>query len=192
LREAISVESVVKGSKMDSSKVEIAVFAGGCFWCMQHPFDKLNGVVSTSVGYTGGHNENPTYEEVCSGETGHTEAIEIQFDPAQITYSELLDVFWKNIDPTTPNRQFADIGSQYRTVVFYNNEEQKQIAESSKDKMDSSGIHEKPIVTEIIPVSVFCTAEEYHQKYYKKSPDRYERYKSGSGRERYLKRIWGK
>jgi methionine-S-sulfoxide reductase len=191
LREAISVESVVKGSKMDSSKVEIAVFAGGCFWCMQHPFDKLNGVVSTSVGYTGGHNENPTYEEVCSGETGHTEAIEIQFDPAQITYSELLDVFWKNIDPTTPNRQFADIGSQYRTVVFYNNEEQKQIAESSKDKMDRSGIHEKPIVTEIIPASVFWAAEEYHQEYYKKSPDRYKRYNSGSGRERYLKKTWG-
>jgi methionine-S-sulfoxide reductase len=191
LREAISVESVVKGSKMDSSKVEIAVFAGGCFWCMQHPFDKLNGVVSTSVGYTGGHNENPTYEEVCSGETGHTETIEIQFDPAQITYSELLDVFWKNIDPTTPNRQFADIGSQYRTVIFYNNEEQKQIAESSKDKMDRSGIYEKPIVTEIIPASVFWAAEEYHQEYYKKSPDRYKRYNSGSGRERYLKKTWG-
>jgi methionine-S-sulfoxide reductase len=191
LREAISVESAVKGSKMDSSKIEIAVFAGGCFWCMQHPFDKLNGVVSTSVGYTGGHNENPTYEEVCSGETGHTEAIEIQFDPAQITYSELLDVFWKNIDPTTPNRQFADIGSQYRTVVFYNNEEQKQIAESSKDKMDRSGIYEKSIVTEIIPASVFWAAEEYHQEYYKKSPDRYKRYNSGSGRERYLKKTWG-
>ena len=177
---------------MESSKIECAVFAGGCFWCMQHPFDKLNGVVSTSVGYTGGHNGNPTYEEVCSGETGHTEAIEIQFNPEQITYSELLDVFWKNIDPTTPNRQFADIGSQYRTVVFYHNEEQKQIAESSKDEMDRSGIHEKPIVTEIIPASAFWTAEEYHQEYYKKSPDRYKRYNSGSGRERYLKKTWGK
>lgn len=177
---------------MDSSKIESAVFAGGCFWCMQHPFDKLNGVVSTTVGYTGGHIENPTYKDVCSGETGHTEAIEIQFNPAKITYSELLDVFWKNIDPTTPNRQFADIGSQYRTVIFYHNEEQKQIAESSKDEMGRSGTHDKPIVTEIIPASVFCAAEEYHQKYYKKSPDRYERYNSGSGRERYLKKIWGK
>ncbi|MBT3355089.1 MAG: peptide-methionine (S)-S-oxide reductase MsrA [Candidatus Scalindua sp.] len=176
---------------MDSSKFEIALFAGGCFWCMQHPFDKLNGVVSTSVGYTGGNTENPTYEDVCSGETGHTEAIEIQFDPAQITYSELLDVFWKNIDPTTPNRQFADIGSQYRTVIFYHNEEQKQVAELSKDEMGKSGVHDRPIVTEIIPASVFCTAEEYHQKYYKKSADRYERYSSGSGRERYLKRTWG-
>ncbi len=177
---------------MDSSKVEIAVFAGGCFWCMQHSFDKLNGIISTTVGYTGGHNENPTYEEVCSGETGHTEAIEIQFDPAQITYSELLDIFWKNIDPTTPNRQFADIGSQYRTVIFYHNEEQKQIAELSKDEIGRSGIHDKPIVTEIIPASVFWAAEEYHQEYYKKSPDRYKRYNSGSGRERYLKKTWGK
>jgi methionine-S-sulfoxide reductase len=191
LREAEIIKSIVNDSNMDSSKIESAVFAGGCFWCMQHPFDKLNGVVSTTVGYTGGHKENPTYKDVCSGETGHTEAIEIQFNPAKITYSELLDVFWKNIDPTTPNRQFADIGSQYRTVIFYNNEEQKQIAESSKDKMDRSGIYEKPIVTEIIPASVFWAAEEYHQEYYKKSPDRYKRYNSGSGRERYLKKTWG-
>ena len=176
---------------MGSGKVGIAIFAGGCFWCMQHPFDKLKGVISTTVGYTGGGTENPTYEDVCSGETGHTEAVEIQFDPAQITYSELLDVFWKNIDPTTPNRQFADIGSQYRTVIFYHNEEQKQVAELSKDEMGKSGVHDRPIVTEIIPASVFCTAEEYHQKYYKKSADRYERYSSGSGRERYLKRTWG-
>ena len=177
---------------MESSNIEFAVFAGGCFWCIQHPFDKLNGVVSTAVGYTGGHKENPTYKDVCSGETGHTEAIEIQFDPSQITYSELLDVFWKNIDPTTPNRQFADIGSQYRTVVFYNDEKQKQIAESSKEKMGKAGIHDRPIVTEILPASLFYKAEEYHQKYYEKSSVRYERYKSGSGRGRYLERIWGK
>ena len=158
---------------------------------MQHPFDKLNGVVSTAVGYTGGHKENPTYEEVCSGVTGHTEAIEIQFNPAQITYSELLDIFWKNIDPTTPNRQFADVGSQYRTAIFYHDEVQKQLAESSKEEMEKTGIHDKPIVTEIIPSSVFYNAEGYHQEYYKKSPDRYKRYNSGSGRERYLKRTWG-
>ncbi|KHE93144.1 MAG: peptide-methionine (S)-S-oxide reductase MsrA [Candidatus Scalindua rubra] len=177
---------------MDSSKIERAVFAGGCFWCMQHPFDELNGVVSTVVGYTGGHKENPTYKDICSGETGHTEAIEIQFDPAQITYSQLLDAFWMNIDPTTPNRQFADVGSQYRTVIFYHDEEQKQIAESSKEEMARSGIHGKPIVTEIAPASLFYKAEEYHQKYYEKCPARYERYKSGSGRERYMKKIWGK
>jgi methionine-S-sulfoxide reductase len=176
---------------MDNNKTEKALFAGGCFWCMQHPFDELKGVVSTAVGYTGGHKENPTYEEVCSGETGHTEAIEIQFDPAQITYSELLDVFWKNIDPTTSNRQFADVGSQYRTAIFYHDEEQKKIAESSKEELGKSGIHDKPIVTEIVPASVFYKAEEYHQKYYEKCPVRYERYKSGSGRERYLARTYG-
>jgi len=164
---------------MDNNKTEKAVFAGGCFWCMQHPFDELKGVVSTTVGYTGGHKENPSYEEVCSGETGHTEAIEIQFDPTQITYAN-------------SNRQFADVGSQYRTAIFYHDEEQKQLAESSKDEMDRSDVHDKPIVTEIVSASVFYKAEEYHQKYYEKSPDRYKRYNSGSGRERYLKKTWGK
>ena len=176
---------------MNNKDLEKATFAGGCFWCMQHPFDELKGVVSTVVGYTGGHLEDPTYEEVCSGETGHTEAIEVQFDPTQVTYSKLLDVFWKNIDPTTPNRQFADTGSQYRTSIFYHNEDQKQLAESSKEEINKSGIFDKTIVTEINPASVFYNAEEYHQKYYKKCPVRYERYKLGSGRERYLKKKWG-
>lgn len=191
MQEEEIVKSIVYLSNMESSKIECAVFAGGCFWCMQHPFDVLNGVVSTSVGYTGGHKEGPTYKDVCSGETGHTEAIEIQFDPTQISYSKLLDVFWRNIDPTTPNRQFADVGSQYRTAIFYHDEEQKQIAESSKEEMEKTGKHDKPIVTEIVPSSVFYKAEEYHQEYYKKSSDRYKRYNSGSGRERYLKRTWG-
>ncbi|GAX59622.1 peptide methionine sulfoxide reductase [Candidatus Scalindua japonica] len=176
---------------MDINNIEIALFAGGCFWCMQRPFDELDGVVSTAVGYTGGHTEDPTYEEVCSGETGHAEAIEIKYDPAQITFSQLLDVFWRNIDPTTTNRQFADSGSQYRTAVFYHNEEQKESAESSKKELGNAGIHSKPIVTEIIPASFFYKAEEYHQKYYKKSSDRYKRYMSGSGRERYLTKTWG-
>jgi peptide methionine sulfoxide reductase msrA/msrB len=192
LRKTEIIKSEVKDSNMDNNKTEKAVFAGGCFWCMQHPFDELKGVVSTTVGYTGGHKENPSYEEVCSGETGHTEAIEIQFDPTQITYAKLLDVLWRNIDPTTSNRQFADVGSQYRTAIFYHDEEQKQLAESSKEEVDCSGIHDKPIVTEIVPASVFYKAEEYHQKYYEKSPDRYKRYNSGSGRERYLKKTWGK
>jgi methionine-S-sulfoxide reductase len=192
LRKTEIIKSEVKDSNMDNNKTEKAVFAGGCFWCMQHPFDELKGVVSTTVGYTGGHKENPSYEEVCSGETGHTEAIEIQFDPTQITYAKLLDVLWRNIDPTTSNRQFADVGSQYRAAIFYHDEEQKQLAESSKEEMDCSGIHDKPIVTEIVPASVFYKAEEYHQKYYEKSPDRYKRYNSGSGRERYLKKTWGK
>jgi methionine-S-sulfoxide reductase len=192
LRKTEIIKSEVKDSNVDNNKTEKAVFAGGCFWCMQHPFDELKGVVSTTVGYTGGHKENPSYEEICSGETGHTEAIEIQFDPTQITYAKLLDVLWRNIDPTTSNRQFADVGSQYRTAIFYHDEEQKQLAESSKEEVDCSGIHDKPIVTEIVPASVFYKAEEYHQKYYEKSPDRYKRYNSGSGRERYLKKTWGK
>jgi len=176
---------------MTNKDLDKATFAGGCFWCMQHPFDKLNGVVSTAVGYTGGNNENPTYEEVCSGTTGHAEAIEVQFDPSQVDYSKLLDVFWENINPTTPNRQFADVGSQYRTSIFYHSEEQKQLAEASKEKMNKSGVFEKPIVTEISTATTFYKAEEYHQKYYEKCPVRYERYKSGSGRTRYLEKKWG-
>jgi peptide methionine sulfoxide reductase msrA/msrB len=175
---------------MNNNKLEKATFAGGCFWCMQHPFDELRGVVSTAVGYTGGHKEYPAYEEVCSGETGHAEAIEIQYDLSQITYPELLDVFWRNIDPTTLNRQFADVGSQYRTTIFYHNEEQKSLAEASKEALDKSGRYDNPIVTEITPASIFYKAEEYHQKYYEKCPVRYKSYKFGSGREQYLKKKW--
>lgn len=176
---------------MNNIHIEKATFAGGCFWCMQHPFDELKGVVSTAVGYTGGHTKNPTYEEVCSGETGHVEAIEIQFNPSQVTYSELLDVFWKNINPTTPNRQFADAGSQYRTIIYYHSDGQKLSAETSKEEMNKTGVFDKPIVTEIIPASPFYKAEKYHQKYYEKNPVRYKMYKTGSGREKYLKEKWG-
>lgn len=179
-----------KDSNMHSKNLDKATFAGGCFWCMQYPFDELTGVASTAVGYTGGQKGNPTYEEVCAGETGHAEAIEILFNPSQITYSELLDVFWKNINPTTFNRQFADVGTQYRTAIFYHNDEQKSLAEASKEEMDMSGIYDKPIVTEITKASTFYKAEEYHQKYYEKCPVRYKRYKSGSGRNQYLENIW--
>ena len=179
-----------KDSNMLSKNLEKATFAGGCFWCMQHPFDELTGVVSTAVGYTGGQKGNPTYEEVCAGKTGHAEAIEIQYDSSQITYSKLLDIFWKNIDPTTLNRQFADVGTQYRTAIFYHNDEQKSLAEASKEEMDMSDIYDKPIVTEITKGSTFYKAEEYHQKYYEKCPVRYKLYKSGSGREQYLEKTW--
>ena len=179
-----------KDSNMNSKYMEKATFAGGCFWCMQHPFDELTGVVSTAVGYTGGQKENPTYEEVCAGKTGHAEAIEIQYDSSQIAYSRLLDIFWKNIDPTTLNRQFADVGTQYRTAIFYHNDEQKSLAEASKEETDMSGIYDKPIVTEITPATTFYKAEEYHQKYYEKCPVRYKLYKSGSGREQYLEKTW--
>ncbi len=180
-----------KGSNMDNKEIEKATFAGGCFWCMQNPYDELKGVVSTTVGYTGGHVGNPTYEEVCAGNTEHAEAIEILYDHSQIAYAELLNVFWKNIDPTTLNKQFADVGTQYRTAIFYHSEEQKQSAESSKEEMERSGIYEDPIVTEITPASTFYKAEDYHQKYYEKCPVKYKMYKSGSGREQYLENIWG-
>lgn len=175
-----------------SKKLEKSTFAGGCFWCMQPPFDKLKGVVSTTVGYTGGRKENPTYEEVSTGNTGHAEAIEIVFDPTQVTYEELLNVFWRNIDPTTPDRQFFDSGSQYRTAIFYHNDGQKRMAEASKERFNRSGRFDGPIVTEIVPATTFYRAEEYHQKYYQKNEARYKAYSSGSGRYEYLDKVWGR
>lgn len=170
----------------------VATFAGGCFWCMQPSFDETPGVLSTTVGYTGGTAPDPTYEQVSSGKTGHAEAIEVIFDPAKVSYERLLDVFWQNVDPTTPNQQFADKGTQYRTAIFYHNDEQKKLAEASKERLGKSGKFDKPIVTEITAASRFYPAEEYHQRYYKKSADYYNRYKIGSGRAGYLKRMWGK
>lgn len=173
-------------------KKSVATFAGGCFWCMQPPYDKLKGVLKVTVGYTGGHTVNPTYEDVCSGTTGHAEAVEIAFDPSQLTYQQLLDVFWKNIDPTTKNQQFADQGDQYRTAIFYHDEEQKRLAEASKAALEKSGKFKRPIVTEIVPASTFYPAEDYHQQYYIKCPLRYKTYRYGSGRETFLERMWGK
>jgi methionine-S-sulfoxide reductase len=181
-----------KGTTASPKKMEIATFAGGCFWCMEPPFEKLKGVDAVISGYTGGRTENPTYEEVSSGRTGHAEAIEVHYDPSQNTYAELLDVFWRNIDPTTKDRQFVDIGSQYRTAIFYHNDEQKRLAEDSRKKLDASGRFGKPIVTEIVPAGKFYAAEEYHQDYYKKSSTRYKFYRFSSGRDQYLEKIWGK
>jgi peptide methionine sulfoxide reductase msrA/msrB len=175
-----------------AKKLEKATFAGGCFWCMEPPFEKLKGVDAVISGYTGGHTENPKYDEVSSGRTGHTEAVEVHYDPALITYAELLDVFWRNIDPTTKDRQFVDTGSQYRTAVFYHSEEQKRLAADSKKKLEESGRFGKPLVTEIVPAGKFYPAEEYHQDYYKKSSGRYKFYRFNSGRDQYLERIWGK
>jgi peptide methionine sulfoxide reductase msrA/msrB len=168
-----------------------ATFAGGCFWCMQYPFDKTEGVVSTTVGYTGGSKKTPTYEAVSSGVTGHSEAIELIFDPLKISYADLLVVFWRNINPTQPDGQFADKGIQYRTAIFYHTEEQKKQAIASKDKLQMSGRFDKPIVTEILPASTFYRAEEYHQKYYEKNSMQYKAYHFASGREQYKKKIWG-
>lgn len=176
----------------DAATMEKATFAGGCFWCMQPPFEQLKGVSTVKVGYTGGHTPNPTYEDVCSGNTGHAEAVEVTFDPKVITYAELLEVFWRNVDPTTVDSQFADHGTQYRTAIFYHGAEQKRLAEASKDALAKSGKFKKPIVTEIVSAATFYEAEAYHQEYHKKNPLRYKAYRYGSGRETFLDKVWGK
>lgn len=176
--------------KSNNTKCEQATFAGGCFWCMEPPFDDIAGVINTVVGYTGGHTKNPTYEEVSTGKTGHTEAIQITYDPALVTYEKLLEVFWKNIDPTTSNRQFVDAGTQYRPEIFYHNEEQKRLAEESKSVLNNSGMLAGPIVTPITQLAEFYPGEEYHQEYYKKNPGHYKLYRRGSGRDQFLDNIW--
>jgi methionine-S-sulfoxide reductase len=176
--------------KRSSKKLEKATFAGGCFWCMEPPFDKLEGVVSTTSGYTGGNEKTPTYEEVSSGRTGHVEAIEIIYDPEKVSYEKLLDIFWKNIDPTQANGQFADIGKQYRTAIFYHDDNQLKLAEASREKLGKSGKFGKSIITEILPAGEFYPAEDYHQDYYLKNPFHYKHYRYGSGREQFLNKIW--
>ncbi len=169
-----------------------AIFAGGCFWCMQEPFDQVKGVTKTAVGYTGGGKEDANYTAVSAHKTQHREAIEVTYDPAQISYEKLLDVFWHNINPTQADGQFHDIGLSYQAAIYYGNEEEKQIAEASKEKLGESGRFDKPIVSEILPAKLFYPAEEYHQKYYLKNPAAYEAYHVGSGRVSYLAKIWGK
>ncbi len=169
-----------------SLKVEKATLAGGCFWCIESVFDHTEGVIEAVSGYTGGRTENPTYEEVSSGTTGHLEAVEVTYDPSRISYPEILRIFWEQIDPTDGGGQFVDRGSQYRSAIFYHNEEQRRIAEESKKALDKSGSFGKPIATEIRKASAFYRAEEYHQDYYKKSAQRYEFYRSRSGRDRYV------
>ncbi|HUI67500.1 MAG TPA: peptide-methionine (S)-S-oxide reductase MsrA [Nitrospirota bacterium] len=172
--------------------LEKAIFAGGCFWCMVPPFEKLDGVSEVISGYTGGHKVNPTYEEVSSGTTGHMEAVEITYDPTRVTYEKLLDVFWRQINPTDAGGQFVDRGSSYKSAIFYTNEEQKKLAEKSKKELEQSGRFDKPIVTEIRPAGPFYRAEEYHQDYWKKNPIRYKFYRYNSGRDQYLAKVWGK
>jgi peptide-methionine (S)-S-oxide reductase len=173
----------------DAQELAKATFAGGCFWCMEPPFDKLDGVVSTTSGYTGGHTANPTYEQVSSGRTGHTEAVEVVYDPRKVTYAQLLEVFWRNIDPLTANAQFCDTGSQYRAGIFVHDEAQRRLAEETKRAVAQR--LEKPIVTEVVAASKFWPAEEYHQDYYKKNPIRYKLYRAGCGRDRRLAELWG-
>jgi len=170
----------------------VATFAGGCFWCMQHPFDELDGVVDTIVGYTGGHQPDPTYEEVSAGGTGHAESIQVVYDPSKISYEKLLDVFWHNVDPTVRDRQFCDAGHQYRTAIFYHDEEQRKAAEKSKEDLERSGVLPGSIVTEIVAASTFYPAEDYHQDYYLKNPLRYRFYRFSCSRDQRLEEIWGK
>jgi peptide-methionine (S)-S-oxide reductase len=174
-----------------SSSLATATFAGGCFWCMEPPYDELEGVISTTSGYTGGQKKGPTYEEVSSGRTGHAEAVEIVYDPDKITYAELLRIFWRNIDPTTPDRQFCDKGNQYRSAVFYHNDEQKHLAEESRRTIERTKSFQDPIVTEIVQAGTFYPAEEYHQDFYQKNPVRFKLYKFACGRDQRLKELWG-
>jgi peptide-methionine (S)-S-oxide reductase len=166
-----------------------ATFAGGCFWCMEPPFDKVDGVVSTTSGYTGGTKKNPTYEEVSSGGTGHAESVQVVYDPSKVGYAKLLEVYWHNVDPTVANRQFCDVGEQYRTAIFYHDAEQKRLAEESKAEVQKK--LGKPVLTQIVPASAFWAAEDYHQDYYMKNPIRYKFYRNGCGRDARLQEIWG-
>jgi len=173
-----------------NNKYEKAVFAGGCFWCVQPPFDYLDGVIVTTVGYTGGPEKEPTYKEVSYGKTGHTEAIEVIYDPKKVTYDKLLSIFWMTFDPTDAGGQFYDRGTQYRPGVFYLNDDQKKSAEASKKELQDSGRFDKPIVVEITEFDEFWDAEEYHQKYYLKKPTHYKSYRTGSGRDKFIDKYW--
>jgi peptide-methionine (S)-S-oxide reductase len=169
----------------------VAIFAGGCFWCMEPPYDELPGVSATISGYTGGRKVNPTYEEVSSGTTGHAEAVEVIYDPKKVSYEKLLDVFWHNVDPTVKDRQFCDSGNQYRTAIFYSDEAQRQAAQASREALEKSKPFREPIVTAIEMAGTFYPAEDYHQDFYKKNPVRYKLYRTGCGRDARLHQLWG-
>lgn len=185
--EQAKAETMTDSKYENNKKLEVATFAGGCFWCTEADFEKVDGVVEAVSGYTGSEQENPTYREVSSGKTGHVEAVQVRYDPDRITYEELLDVFWRHVDPTDAGGQFVDRGSQYRSAIFYHNQEQKRLAEESKARLEKSGRFKKPVVTEVVKFSKFYRAEDYHQDYYKKNPIRYKFYRLYSGRDQFLK-----
>lgn len=170
----------------------VAIFAGGCFWCTESDFDKMPGVIETTSGYIGGHVENPTYEQVSAGNSGHIEAVRVRFDPSKTSYAQLVEAFWPTIDPVTANAQFCDRGPQYRSAIFYSNAEEQQLAEASKTALDKSGRLPAPVVTEILAASTFYPAEDYHQDYYQRNPLRYNYYRNGCGRDQRLEQLWGK
>lgn len=196
LRWMITASSAVTASLVmtvgqTADDLATATFAGGCFWCMEEAFEKVEGVDTVISGYTDGRVADPTYQQVSAGRTGHTEAIQIAYDPSQVSYQELLEVFWRNIDPTTPDRQFCDRGSQYRAAIFYHDEEQQRLAEASRRAVEGSKPFKESIVTEIAAVSAFYPAEEYHQDYYLKNSIRYNFYKWSCGRAQRLEELWG-
>jgi len=172
--------------------IEQATLAGGCFWCMEPPFNALDGTISTISGYAGGVEKNPNYEQVASGQTSHAEVIQISYDKRKLSYQQILETYWQQIDPTTLNRQFADIGPHYRSAIFYHDESQRQMAELSKQNLQNSAIFSTPIVTEIKPLIAFYPAEDYHQNYYRSNPERYKTYRYHSGRDQFLEQVWGK
>ena len=187
-----SNDSHHRGSDMtkNNKKLETATFAGGCFWCVESDFEKLDGVVDAISGYTGGEQENPTYEQVASGRTTHAEAVQVHYDPDKISYEQLLDAFWRQVDPTDKHGQFVDRGAQYRTGIFYHTEKQRKLAESSKKELENAGLFSEPVVTEILKLKDFYPAETYHQDFYKKNSEHYQRYRSHSGRDQFIKRFW--
>jgi peptide methionine sulfoxide reductase msrA/msrB len=176
----------------EKNHLKRATFAGGCFWCVEADFDKMDGVISVTSGYTGGRTDRPTYEEVCSGRTGHLETVQVVYDPDRVSYQDLLAVFWRHVDPTDDGGQFVDRGPQYRTAIFYHDEEQKRLAQISREDLDRSGRFQRPIVTQILPVGTFFEAEDYHQNFYKKDPMRYKSYRMHSGRDAFTAKAWGK
>jgi peptide methionine sulfoxide reductase msrA/msrB len=187
---ALAMTAFASNDQQAASTHKTAVFGGGCFWCMEPPFEQLEGVVDVMAGYSGGEEENPTYEQVSSGRTGHIESVRVVYDPEKISFKELLDTFWRYVDPTDPGGQFADRGEHYKTAIFYNNDEEKKIAEQSRKELEASGIFNRPIATALRPAQPFYPAEEYHQDYYKKNVLHYEAYKVGSGRAGFLERTW--
>ncbi len=188
---AASMPSAAADPVPEGRKLAKATFAGGCFWCMEHPFDEIPGVVSVTSGYTGGTKKNPTYAEVSAGGTGHAESVQVVYDPAVVSYRKLLDVFWHNIDPTVKDRQFCDVGTQYRSAIFYHDEEQRREIEESLRDLEKGKPFKEKIMTQVVPATEFWPAEEYHQHYYRKNPIRYHYYRAACGRDTRLKQVWG-
>ena len=184
--------SIREGEAAESGTPAKAYFAGGCFWCMEEAFEKVDGVIDVLSGYMGGSAKNPSYEEVSAGRTGHAESVEVRYDPRKVTYPQLLEAFWRNVDPVTPEAQFCGHGNQYRAAIFYQGEEEKRLAEESKRAIEQSKRFSTPIVTQVAPASEFYLAEEYHQDFYKKNPFRYKYYKFTCGRAQRLEALWGK